>query len=457
MALGDEEVEGLRAELDALTRELAAERFRTVAGMDPAPSLGGVFRARSRAAHRETVTALRERGERDLADRVAALRAERAAAPEEEAWREAESAAAVPGPGGARPLAGAEEAAAAERDRERRRRLARGAAEAIAGAAAAGEAAAERRAAARAEGGLTPPWEAVVEGDALLAATDDAWREVLAWLAARDGLSPAPAGDLQRADLLHLLRLDAWAGHFRPGMLPLRLREALPGLGLPLDAVRVDAEDRARKWPGAHALEGRVSLRRANGAGDWIGLFGAAGQAAAAALTRPSTRDPSLPLAAGALAASLLAEPRFLERSLDVPRSASRDLARGVALRALAGLRARAAALRVAAEGERGTSGRAWRAAHRDALSAAMLAAWPDGLAARDARADAHRDALAGAAWAERLRDDLRERFDEDWWRNPRTAPWMAGVLAAGRVGPEKERPPLAVAAGAWTGRLGGG
>jgi hypothetical protein len=457
MPLDDAEVEWLRGEVDALARDLAAERFRTVAGMDEAPSLQAVFRARSRAAHRETVQALRERGDTALAGRVAALRADRVVAADEEAWRAAESAATVAGPDGSLPLAEAEAAAASAGDRGRRRALARAAALAIGGSAAPGEAAAERRAAARAEGGLTPPWEEVVEGDALLSASDDAWRDVLTWLAARDGLAPAPEGDLERADLVHLLRLGGWGGHFRPGMLALRIRDAFDGLGLPLAAVRIDAEERPAKWPGAHALEARVSFRRAGGAPDWLGLFAAAGRASAAAVSSPSARDPAFPFAMGALAASLLGEPRFLERSLDVPRAQSSDLARAVALRALFDLRARAAALRVAAEVERGTSGRAWRAAHREALSAALLTAWPDGLAARDARLDEHRAALAGAAWGERLRGDLVERFDEDYWRNPRTARWIAGVLAAGRVGPDKERPPLASAAGALERRMAGG
>ena len=45
------------------------------------------------------------------------------------------------------------------------------------------------------------------------------------------------------------------------------------------------------------------------------------------------------------------------------------------------------------------------------------------------------------------IRHDLRERFDEDYWRNPRTGEALAGRIAAGSPGPEKERPPLARAA----------
>jgi hypothetical protein len=110
-------------------------------------------------------------------------------------------------------------------------------------------------------------------------------------------------------------------------------------------------------------------------------------------------------------------------------------------------LRLRAAALRVATEVERGTSGAAWHGAHREALSLAALAAWPAGLAARDADGDAHAAALRGAAIAARLRGALVERCDEDWWRNPRSAEVLAGLLAAGSAG--EAAPPLREGAGA--------
>ena len=74
------EMDQLAGEVDALGAALDEERFRHVAGLDPEPSLARPFAARSRAAHRDTVRALRESGEPGLADRVAALRAERAQA-----------------------------------------------------------------------------------------------------------------------------------------------------------------------------------------------------------------------------------------------------------------------------------------------------------------------------------------------------------------------------------------
>ncbi len=452
-AMDAEELQMLRGELTALQADLDRERYRHVAGIEPAPALVPLFQARSRAARRETVEALRAQGEAGLADRVAALRAERAAAGEEEAWRAADAAAEVRGPEGAISLSTALARLPRERNRDRRRELARAAHEALAAAAPHREAAAEQRASARAETGLLPAWDRVVEADALLSATDDAWRDVLGWLARKSGLAPRPAGDLARADLLHLLALPDWDGLFPPGMLPLFLRETLAPLGLELGRVRIDDAERPARWPGAHALGARVSVRRVGGVADWEGLLAAAGQALACALGPPfDARDAALPFTMGELLAGLLRDRGFLARRLGVERSHLPDLVRLAALRRLSGLRLRAAALRVATEVERGTSGAAWQEAHREAMAGAALAQWPGGLAARDADAPALLAALRGAARAEQLRAALVERLDEDWWRNPRAPEALAGVLAGGQA---EQEPALALGARALLGALG--
>ncbi len=449
------EVEGIRQEIDALRRDLDEERYRHVAGLEPEPALARIFRDHSFAAHKDTIAALRDRGEADLARRVAILRAERSAAEDEEAWRAAESRASALGPDGPVSLAEAERAVVRERDRERRLAFGQAVAGAASVAAASREAAMEKRARARAESGLAPDWEAVVQADELLAASDDAYRDVLAWLARRDlGLAPRPNGDLGRADLLHLLALPMYRGLFPAGMLAIAVRNTCDGLGLDLGRIRIDDGSRPAQWPGAHAMGARVSLRRSGGATDWFGLFRAAGEALAAAGSPPHARDDALPHALGALLEGLLLDPVFLDRAAGIDRGRAPDLVRALALRRLFQLRARAAALRVATEVERGTSGAAWRGAHREALSSAALASWPDGLAARDGDADAHAAALSGAAWAEKLRRDLVERYDEDFWRNPRAAGAMAGLLACGRAGSEGERPPLSSAAEALVRRM---
>jgi hypothetical protein len=450
------EMDLVARDVDALASALDEERFRHVAGLEAEPALGRLFAARPRAAHKDTAAALRASGFEALAARVAALRAERAAAEAEEAWRAAEAAASGEGPRGREPLAALELALPRERDPERRRHLAAAAAEAMGASSSARDAWAETRARARAEVGLAPDWRAVVEGDEALSVSDDAWRDVFAFAARRE-LGPAPEGGASRADLVRVLALARWDGLFRPGMLPLALKLTAEGLGLDLGRVRIDDAERPAKWPGAHAVGARVSLRPRGGAGDWQDLLAAAGRALAAAAARPHARDPVLAEALAWALASLLLEPRWLAERADVERRHAADVARDLALRRLLALRADAAALRVAAEVERGLSGAAWRDAHRDALSAATGAAWERVRAPRDADAERLTARVRGAAAGEALRGELRERFDEDWWRNPRTAPHLASLLAAGRLPDVEPPPPAAGAARALVARLEGG
>jgi hypothetical protein len=73
------EVDEVRSQLDALARALADERVGHVAGLSARPAIAASFDAHGVAASRGTVEALRERGEKELASRVAALAAGRAA------------------------------------------------------------------------------------------------------------------------------------------------------------------------------------------------------------------------------------------------------------------------------------------------------------------------------------------------------------------------------------------
>jgi hypothetical protein len=449
------EMDRVAGDVDALAGALDEERFRHVAGLEPEPALARLFAARSRAAHRDTVGALHDAGDAALAGRVAALRAERAQAEAEEGWRAAEARAAAIGPDGPAPLAALEIALGREDDPDRRRALAAAAATALAPAAVAREAAVETRARARAEVGLAPDWRAVVLGDAVLAASDDGWRDVLAFTARRE-LGAGATGALSRADLLRAVSLARWAGLFRPGMLPVAAKLTLERLGRDLGRLGIDDADRPAKWPGAHAVGARISFRARGGAGDWQDLLAAIGRALGAASAPPHARDPDLGEALGWLLGTLLLEPRWLAERADVERRDAPDVARDLALRRLLALRADGAALRVAAEVERGLSGAAWREAHRAALHAATSASWEGARAARDGDADVLAARVRGAEAGERLRREVVERFDEDWWRNPRTAPHLAGLLAAGRLAPAASPPAGGEAARHLVGKLEG-
>lgn len=450
------EMDQLAGEVDALSAALEQERFRHVAGLEPEPALAAIFGRFPRAAHRETVEAVRESGDELLAGRVAALRAERAQAEGEERWRSAEARAAASGPDGEAPLPALELAISREPDPERRRSLGAAAAQALGPAAASREEAVEARARARAEVGLSPDWAAVVLGDAALSASDDAWRDLVPFTARRE-LGALPSAGLSRADLLRALALSRWDGLFRPGMLSLAVKLTLEKLGLDAGRVRVDDVDRRGKWPGAHVVGAAISLRRRGGGGDWQDLLAALGRALAAAAAPPARRDADLGEALGWLVGGLVLEPRWLAERADVDRKLARDLVRDLALRRLFALRADGAALRVAAEVERGLSGAAWREAHRAALHAATSASWEGVRAARDADADRLAARLRGAEAGEALRRALIESFDEDWWRNPRTGAHLAGVLAAGRLPPDSGKAAGGLAAGALAARLDGG
>ena len=439
------EVELLGAEVDALVGELDEERYRHVAGLEPTPSLQAIFGRHSRAASRDSVKELEARQEGELAAKVAGLFVERAQAAGEERWRAAEATARGQGPDGPIGLAAAQLSIVRERDRDRRLALGRAVAEACGSGAR--DAAVEERAGARAGVDLLPDWKVVVAADDLLGRSDDAYRDLLGWMARREaGLAAPPGGGFARADLLYVLALHGWEGLFPPGMLAITLERTAAALRLDLGRVRVDDARRDGQWPGAHAFGARISLRRQGGAADWLGLFDAAGQALAAATVSPRSRHRAATFAIGWLLSGLLVDRGFLMQRLEVERSAVRDLVRGLALRQLFRLRARAAACRVATEVERGTSGAAWRSAYGEAMAMATLSPWPATLAARDGDASSLAAALEGAARAEHLRRSMVERCDEDWWKNPRAAELLGGWLAGGGAWAGEE-PKLSLAA----------
>jgi hypothetical protein len=239
-------------------------------------------------------------------------------------------------------------------------------------------------------------------------------------------------------------------------MLALAAKLTLEGLGLGGVGVRVDDAERPAKWPGAHAVGARISFRARGGAADWQDLLAAFGRALAAASAPPSRRDPDLGVALGWVLGSLALDPGWLAARADVERRDAEDVIRDLGLRRLLALRADGAAARVAAEAARGLAGEAFREAHRAALHEATSATWDGVRAARDGEADRLLAGLRGADAGEALRRALVERFDEDWWRNPRTAPHLAALLAAGRLPPDPGPPAAGLAARALVAALEG-
>ncbi len=170
----------------------------------------------------------------------------------------------------------------------------------------------------------------------------------------------------------------------------------------------------------------------------WLSSWGVALHRANVARTLPFVErrlgDPTLFDAVGLLFESFLLDEGWLKRYLRLTASQAREAARCAAFRQLASLR-RAAAL----------SGFSFEAARRGAsaglddeylsrLSAAMGVEAQRGVGPFDA--DVHCDSalrLDAFALEHTLRAELRERFNEDFWRNPATGRWLLDFASTGQ------------------------
>jgi hypothetical protein len=149
-----------------------------------------------------------------------------------------------------------------------------------------------------------------------------------------------------------------------------------------------------------------------------LARFGAAYARAAVLSGRPFVlaSDPSdlYPMRRGALFGSLLLDAIFLRRKLGLSREAASRTARSVAATVLASVRLDA--VRTLVDVAR-TSASAIEEAASDALKVHVPANLAGLLPRPDARAPSR---LLGVLLAEGDREDLRSRFDEDWFDNPR-------------------------------------
>ncbi|MBX3272612.1 MAG: hypothetical protein KF729_20295 [Sandaracinaceae bacterium] len=272
-----------------------------------------------------------------------------------------------------------------------------------------------------------PTEDAALDADALLAATDGAWQELLARVA---HAARVPTDDI--ADLLHALRAPAW-----DDLVPRRTRprRVLATLG---DLSFGDALARgARAEPSGDTLRAAVVVVEPSrdvrlAAGVELGLASERDYAAAlvragahltqhpalAAVTRRSAEE-SIPRALGALAAHLYADPRFVARAFPSLSAKERRAAGEHCLAVeLFELRTDAAAHLARPHAERRAFPEVARELLRRALGVDASASFAAVLAG-DERA---RDRLDAARHAGPLAVALRERYDEDFFRNPRAA-----------------------------------
>ena len=296
---------------------------------------------------------------------------------------------------------------------------------------------------ARSWGGEGP----AAEAEKLLRATDSIAGDLGAWLLERNtGARPAPGG-AERHDVLQLQNAPHCASAFPRGELLRTVRRWAAMLRLDLGAggaVRLDEEEEPLRPAGACAValdppdEVRVLVFPAEGPralGQLLAAISVAHLQAGPPGDAPPEDlwlcDRALPHACGALLGSLVRDPDFLRRCAKT--DLRRDDERAIAYASV--LDARLAAARTLGSLEGHASGFGTRAgeAMRELYTRAVGAELPAGLALRELDPWLGSWAeLRGLALSSRLRAFLRDRFDADFWRNPRALASLQGLWGRG-------------------------
>ncbi len=280
----------------------------------------------------------------------------------------------------------------------------------------------------------------------ILARTRDAYRDRIDWFLRRQVGVALPRAE--RHDLARLFRapeLDASLPREalrEAAEAPLRRMHIDPGAE---GRIRVDDEPRPTKTPRAFVAPLRVPdeivlvIRPAGGIDDAQSYLHELGHALHFAYTDPGLTveerrlgDASVTEAFAFLLDGLLRERQWLRRFLRI--SSPGEILAFTALHKLWYLRRYTAKL--AYELHLHTAGAAPRMAeaYRELLAEAMLVAWPGELFLDDLDSFFYA-ARYLRAWIfeAQLREHLRERFDEEWYRNDRTGPFLLELWHQGQ------------------------
>src|SRR5438067_2486959 len=276
----------------------------------------------------------------------------------------------------------------------------------------------------------------------VLGGTDAVLSDLGFWLLERH--TGAKPGSAARHDVLHLLHAPRCAGAFPAGEMQRTVRRWAEMLRLDFQGVKVDDEDRPLKHPGAHAepidppWEVALTFLPQEGPRALSRLLGALGIALLRAGPPPEAPpedlwfgDPAVTHACAALLEGLVRDREWLRRCAKV--ELARDDERAIAIAAVIDARLAAARTLAALQAHESGLGSKAAAAYRDLFVRATGAELPAGLALCDLDPWLGGFAeLQGRALAARIVAFLRERYDEDWWRNPRTAASLNGLWARG-------------------------
>ncbi len=292
------------------------------------------------------------------------------------------------------------------------------------------------------------PWLDAAEK--LLATTEDAYRDLLGYVLKRidPQLKPQTA---HWHDVLHATTVPWMRELFRAEELLPAVTRTFEDLSLPLGRLRLDTEARDDKATGAHVSAVRVpgevyvTVNRRGGMHACAELLAtlaeaqlwAHGSAGAGILER---RFPETATIEGVrlLVSNFCLEEGWLKRTLRMPSAAAREAARIGAFSALASLRQAAAMLPYALEVFARGPVRPLAEEYEDRMTRALGVAVPRGGFLLNVEG-VDPLALRAATLAVGLGDGLRERFNEDYFRNPATGSWF--VELAARAGVDTHRP----------------
>ena len=285
------------------------------------------------------------------------------------------------------------------------------------------------------------------ECEAFLRETQAMWDELFPEFLQR-GLGITPA-DATRADVAALMRFPEFDGHFPADAMEREVRRQVTEMGISPDAggrVRYDTGERAGKRPRAFCAPVKIPdvvhlvLRPHGGQGDWMTLMHELGHAlhfANMASDLPFEfrwlGDNSVTEGYAMLFDHRLKDRGWLARYTGLQKGSLEAYLRAAGFEELHFVRRYAAKLIYETELHSGRT--AW-----SALPDLFVQILSDATGFRYQRSDAFVDvdpryyaARYLRAWQLQavLGDALRERFNEDWWRNPSAGPWMVDELFA--------------------------
>lgn len=287
------------------------------------------------------------------------------------------------------------------------------------------------------------------DADQLLATTADAWDDLFTYALKKID------GELKReqarlSDAMRAACAPWMFEHFRKEELLPAATRCLTELGLdPNQGGRIsfDAEAREGKRAGARVLAFRVPddvrlvVSPRGGLDGYAEVLHAFGRAQHSALVARTTHlldrrlgDGAVPGAVAILLENLLTDPQWYRRYLRLPQPVAREAARLFAFRQLFRLRWRAAMVRHGLSLYARGPLRPLAAEYEEAMQGALHAGAPRGRFLYDIEPGWKGvEALRASALEALLHGTLRERFNEDFWRNPSTGRWLAGFSAQGQ------------------------